>query len=93
MTDFDAQQDEMDLEGFTSDTEETKADRFKRVAKIRYDNAMKALKLLKQCSNSVNYEPNPAVVDLMLVNLEERIAEVRAAYQPQQLETQNPFEL
>ena len=87
----DQTQDELDFDPVVD--EAIKTERFMRVAKVRFNNAMKAMELLQNCANPQSYEPNPAVVDMMMEQLQDRVAELEAAFRPQTLQEQNPFEL
>lgn len=59
---------------------ESRADRFKRVAEKRAEKALQAIRLLGNCSNKSSYEYTAAEVNKMLRAIEEETKTVKAKF-------------
>jgi hypothetical protein len=62
--------------------EESKNDRFRRLAASRGDRLIREIALLGNLSNRKNYEFSPAEVDELFAPIERELREVRAQFDP-----------
>lgn len=63
--------------------QETKADKFKRVAARRANDLLERIRILGNCSNRTTYEYEPEDVDRIFTELEKALKACRARYQAQ----------
>ncbi len=70
---------------------ETKSEKFKRIAENRVEKAIAAILNLKNLSNTNNYEYDQKLVDMMFGNIEATLAEVKAMFQPKASIERKPF--
>lgn len=70
---------------------ETKAEKFTRIAETRVEKAISAISNLENLSNTSNYEYTQDLVDQMFGAIESRLAEVKAKFQPKNEEEKKPF--
>ena len=67
-------------ENVTSDKQESKADRFKRLAESRVGNAVKKIEIIGNLAGS-NYEFTPEQVEKILTTLKAAVGEVETKFQ------------
>ena len=80
-------QAEMILEDIEADAEEqitlpdeTKAEKFERLARKRFPKAVKSLRLLKNLSNKSAYEYDPVKIDAMLTLIRAEVDSIEQAF-------------
>lgn len=63
-------------------TDETNAERFKRVGTRRFHSAVKQIRLLKNCANLRSYEYTPEQVHTVMETLTAEVASLHDAFFP-----------
>lgn len=71
--------------------DETKSEKFVRIATNRTNKAMKAITALENLSNHNSYSYTQEQVDAMFTQLEETLAEVKEAFAPKKVSAEKAF--
>lgn len=61
-------------------TEETKAEKFKRVANPRFEQAIKRIRLMKKLANTDSYEYTDKQVETIIDTLHQEVNDLHAAF-------------